>query len=421
MDIIKINVGGTRFETTRSTLMKSKYFEAMLMRWNDNKNEIFVDRDPDNFREILKLLRDDNHVLKKNIEYELDFYQIDINKNQLYVPYTEKNSKYNDDETYEKLNESKQLILKKDHTMVDVSATAAIFKIISTDAKIKIYDINTMKNMIDYSEDPPRNCFIRLIDESSSNISNQTRKSDFNVVKQGDIIKEFIIEVDDWKAIDNISYYLGDEKIMEINNKNILLLCEFSKDPNILVIPVNMVSPSFQRVWIEIEHNNTTSISVSSELLLLGDSRRPVYQNNHMKQIMIYDTIPSNDFKITGNKLKIPIKKAYPYVTKIYFCVYYNDELIGVKNMQIITNNILLINCNESYLKYKMTYDTDMTYYYKFEDSLYTQRIDSVDMILHIDELEKLDPALINVNVIIEYYNIIYSREGILDMLYLVK
>ena len=55
-DHIVINVGGTRFTTSVSTLTgSSTYFEALFSRWDDDDKEpeIFLDRDPDAFRVIL--------------------------------------------------------------------------------------------------------------------------------------------------------------------------------------------------------------------------------------------------------------------------------------------------------------------------------------------------------------------------------
>lgn len=81
---IKINVGGKIFETTASTLNKAKFFERNqnvdwvgVFHLTNPKHIQFVDRDPENFAEVLKYLRDSRHVIPKEIEYEMEFYGID--------------------------------------------------------------------------------------------------------------------------------------------------------------------------------------------------------------------------------------------------------------------------------------------------------------------------------------------------------
>lgn len=57
---VRVNVGGTRFETTRDTLCRypGSYFDALLSdRWVDGSAELFVDRDPVTFAHVLSFLR----------------------------------------------------------------------------------------------------------------------------------------------------------------------------------------------------------------------------------------------------------------------------------------------------------------------------------------------------------------------------
>jgi hypothetical protein len=79
---VSLNVGGTVFETTRSTLEKSGYFKALLtFRDNNSDNgEIFIDRDPDHFKHVLSLLRDTRYNFPEELNYELEFYQIETNE-----------------------------------------------------------------------------------------------------------------------------------------------------------------------------------------------------------------------------------------------------------------------------------------------------------------------------------------------------
>jgi len=73
-DFLPINVGGEIFYTTRPTLCSTfGYFKSYLERW-DQKGEIFVDRNPATFKEVLSLIRNPTYDFPKNLKYELDFY-----------------------------------------------------------------------------------------------------------------------------------------------------------------------------------------------------------------------------------------------------------------------------------------------------------------------------------------------------------
>ena len=62
--LISINVGGTVFTTTKATLLKLKYFQAILnepyLSLKDKDGNFFVDRDPKLFEIILRFLRQDS-------------------------------------------------------------------------------------------------------------------------------------------------------------------------------------------------------------------------------------------------------------------------------------------------------------------------------------------------------------------------
>ncbi len=74
---IKINVGGTIFETTITTLKKINYFKYLLEDTNyDNTQIIFVDRPPHIFKHILALAIDENYNYPIKYKNELDFYDM---------------------------------------------------------------------------------------------------------------------------------------------------------------------------------------------------------------------------------------------------------------------------------------------------------------------------------------------------------
>jgi hypothetical protein len=77
-DIITLNVSGTLFQTTRSTLIKSPFLEALIRDCAPNKLEPipvpFIDRDAKSFRHVLSLLRDPTYPFPPNLNHELHFY-----------------------------------------------------------------------------------------------------------------------------------------------------------------------------------------------------------------------------------------------------------------------------------------------------------------------------------------------------------
>lgn len=76
-EIITLNVGGTKFETFRSTLMKSEYFVKMFEFNKDNLKPIFIDCDPDGFKCILEYLRFGNYVIPNKYQYLTAYFMID--------------------------------------------------------------------------------------------------------------------------------------------------------------------------------------------------------------------------------------------------------------------------------------------------------------------------------------------------------
>ena len=82
---IKINVGGTIFETTVNTIKKINYFKYMLEATDFDFNTIlFVDRSPHIFKHVLSLVRDLNYQYPLKYKSELDFYDMAYDINKLY-------------------------------------------------------------------------------------------------------------------------------------------------------------------------------------------------------------------------------------------------------------------------------------------------------------------------------------------------
>lgn len=68
--IIKLNVGGKRFETLRSTLLsvEGTYFSGLLKDCENPNEEYFIDRDGEKFGQILRFLRGDRDVCIDPVE-----------------------------------------------------------------------------------------------------------------------------------------------------------------------------------------------------------------------------------------------------------------------------------------------------------------------------------------------------------------
>jgi len=78
---VYLDVGGKIFKTNVNTLIsKSDYFASMFNNnWKEKdmgtiENPIFIDRDPDNFKQILSWMRDPNYIMDGDLNYEFQFY-----------------------------------------------------------------------------------------------------------------------------------------------------------------------------------------------------------------------------------------------------------------------------------------------------------------------------------------------------------
>ena len=81
--LIKLNVGGTIFTTTKSIICQSKYFQTLLNKFSINKLEddsLFIDDDPNLFIHILNKLRHPGYIYPENLAENLailsEYYQI---------------------------------------------------------------------------------------------------------------------------------------------------------------------------------------------------------------------------------------------------------------------------------------------------------------------------------------------------------
>ena len=74
-----LNVGGTLFQTSKSTLSSCRYFACLMDSHNEDESYIFIDRDGTHFRYVLNWLRGsqvlpwERHALDE-LYVEADFY-----------------------------------------------------------------------------------------------------------------------------------------------------------------------------------------------------------------------------------------------------------------------------------------------------------------------------------------------------------
>ncbi len=80
--IIYLNVGGTLFETTDTTLLNCRYFDA-VKRLNgeitsSKEKPYFIDHDPKGFRHVLNLCRDPDYKFPEKYYWVLNFWQFEF-------------------------------------------------------------------------------------------------------------------------------------------------------------------------------------------------------------------------------------------------------------------------------------------------------------------------------------------------------
>ncbi len=84
---IKINVGGTIFETQEITLRKISYFNDLLNDTNLSVNDVlFVDRPAHMFKHVLALAIDNTYKYPKKYLSELGFYGVTCDVKSVYDP-----------------------------------------------------------------------------------------------------------------------------------------------------------------------------------------------------------------------------------------------------------------------------------------------------------------------------------------------
>lgn len=82
--IVILDIGGTTFKTTTSTLINSPFFENFLKRrWRPDNNVLFIDKDPKIFYYVLEYMRGDLEMsslkrsLHDRVAKQLDFFMLD--------------------------------------------------------------------------------------------------------------------------------------------------------------------------------------------------------------------------------------------------------------------------------------------------------------------------------------------------------
>ena len=83
---IKINVGGTIFETTIETIKKINYINYVIQDTNIDltKEILFINRSPHIFKHVLAFAIDDNYKYPSKYKEELDFYDMQYDESNLF-------------------------------------------------------------------------------------------------------------------------------------------------------------------------------------------------------------------------------------------------------------------------------------------------------------------------------------------------
>ena len=77
-DLVKWNVGGTHFTTSRSTLDRSLFLSTLVDKYKPNDSSIFLDNDPVIFRHVLNVLRfGPDYNFPDRYLFALDYFGID--------------------------------------------------------------------------------------------------------------------------------------------------------------------------------------------------------------------------------------------------------------------------------------------------------------------------------------------------------
>ena len=145
---IKLNVGGTLFESTETTLKKINYFKYLFEDTNLTNNDVpFIDRSPHIFKHVLSFARDDTYNYPLKYKNELDFYDIDYDVSKL----------YDDTNSIDALNDN-ILKLSKDVNFIKTSKTC------------NWYNCNKVKRINGYCYNHSYNCdYITDFDDDDDN------------------------------------------------------------------------------------------------------------------------------------------------------------------------------------------------------------------------------------------------------------
>jgi hypothetical protein len=185
---IKLNVGGTIFETTKQTLVFAPYFKNLFFtNWseiqNSQNNPIFIDRDPTEFKHILRLLRDPNYIIPRRFESAIEFYGIcEQNEqniqNEILAPETNKPNSY--EELFGDQHISINYKYKEQKIGNDIDTCKMIYSSRNHFGYIydKLFNLNGSCNYSDYLEHVSKNQ--NIIEEVKEHVTKFITQYNFN-------------------------------------------------------------------------------------------------------------------------------------------------------------------------------------------------------------------------------------------------
>jgi hypothetical protein len=461
---IHLNVGGTYFETTRSTLSGSEYFEIMFNGpWIDSKkgltkeNAIFIDRDPDNFKHVLSYLRDISHCFPRRLSYELDFFQIphnfpDVNAICCQISSDMRNSlppklsRRDGDRNRNRDDNFHMLLSKSSTTGVQLSGIAfqsSFIQMVSMEPNCTKYF-----GMIPIG----KNTFVTYPD----NQIYPNKLIRYRIPRSWDMISELYLDISytgetklelRYELIRQIQVIYGDNILSELTGYQLMIYEHLNKplfkyehdllmdqiQHNILLcIPIYpILAQDYYELEIKVEFNDLAHYENNIKLVNANiNGNTLLFQRTDLKKILekepqrivlqysgdyniIFNSSNTNiyQFQIT-NSLNSRTRRLYFYIASTQTPL----EPINIESFQLYVNNSIIISLKERQILEEMAnkgiYPAKAVYWVSFEPGYMDfTRVDNVRLQLTFNE--NLIESQYELHLLDENYNIVTNNNPI--------